>query len=76
MLKDLLAQGNFPAAMARVEALPAPQVQAAPPPLSAEARRSRRGRPIAEQVPLIDTPVEIPVLGTGRPAKVVRVGRR
>jgi len=76
MLKDLLAQGDFPAAMARAEALPAPLAQAAPLTLSAEVRRSRRGRPISEQVPLVDTPVEIPILGPGHPAKVVRVGHR
>lgn len=76
LLKDLLTKGEFLAAMARVEALPAAPSMVAPVPLATEARRARRGRPLSEQVPLLETPVEIPPLGPGRPAKLVRVGPR
>jgi len=76
ILKDLLAQGDFQTAWARVEALHPGLPRPVPGPLSPEAKRARRGRPVAQQVPVLDTPVDLPSLGPGRPAKVVRVGRR
>lgn len=76
ILKDLLANGAFDEAMRRVEALPPVPPKVKPSALSSEARKARRGPLLAQKPEVTDSPVSIPRVGPGRPAKITRVGSK
>ena len=76
ILKDLLANGEFDEAMRRVESLPPVPPKPTPSPLASEAKKARRGPLVARKAGIIDSPVAIPKLGPGKPAKITRVGHK